>query len=259
MNAFVGLLHRAKFLMNDNSSTILTALGVTGTASTAYLTGRASFKAARVIDEANQNPPVDPDQDPVYLTKKEMVRLIWPLYIPATITGITTIVAIISANRIDSHKIAALTMASSVSERALQEYKTKVVEKLGERQETKIRDEIAQDRVNQNPPKPSEVVLVVGEVLCQDKITGRYFTSTVEKIKGAENDFNHGLLNHGGSSLAEFYSDLGLAPTDYTEMVGWNSDNLVKVQFSTTMTPEGKPCLVVDFNYPPTASYMQLH
>jgi len=41
----------ARFLVNENSTTVLTGLGAAGVVTTAYLTGRASFKAARLIDE----------------------------------------------------------------------------------------------------------------------------------------------------------------------------------------------------------------
>ena len=41
---------KLKYLLNENSTTILTAVGVVGTVGTAYLTGRATFKAAEIIN-----------------------------------------------------------------------------------------------------------------------------------------------------------------------------------------------------------------
>ena len=56
----------------------------------------------------------------------------------------------------------------------------------------KIRDEIAQDRVNANPPNSREVLIAgTGEVLFFDMLTGRYFQSTMEDIKRAENKVNY--------------------------------------------------------------------
>ena len=43
-------LFRSK-LAEINSTTILTGMGVTGVVTTAYLTGRASFKAAQIIEK----------------------------------------------------------------------------------------------------------------------------------------------------------------------------------------------------------------
>jgi hypothetical protein len=49
ISGVVQQIHKAKFLLNDHSTTILSAVGVAGTVGTAVLTGRASFKAADVI------------------------------------------------------------------------------------------------------------------------------------------------------------------------------------------------------------------
>ena len=108
-----------------------------GTIATAVLTGRATFKAADLIEQETKiiNTAVDEEQDPVYLTKTEKTKLVWSLYLPPVATGVLTITSIIFANKISSKKIAGLTVAAGVSERALQEYKDKVVEKLGVRKD----------------------------------------------------------------------------------------------------------------------------
>lgn len=256
---------KVKFLVNDNSTTILTGVGVTGTVVTAYLTGRASFKAAQILDEelktrealygANTNEFKQKE-----LTLVQKVRYTWRLYLPAAAVGTTTITSIIVANKVASKKIAALTIASGISERALQEYKTKVVEKLGERQDQKVRDEIAQDRVTNNPPGSREVILAgTGEVLCYDMHTGRYFQSTIEEIKRAENQTNHELLNFMSASLSSFYDHIGLPSTTYTDTVGWNSNNLIEVTFSTVLSPDQKPCVAIDFVHPPVPDYHRMY
>jgi hypothetical protein len=247
-------------------------MGVAGTVTTAFLAGKASLRAARVIDakekEINEGYKEDLEvleaqegaKLQIDLTNKAKVKLVWPMYLPAVGTGLITITSIVFAHRIDAKKIAALTVASGISERAFQEYKAKVVEKLGERQNQKIRDEIAQDQVTARPPRHGEVIIAgAGEVLCLDQITGRYFYSTVEEIKKAENKLNHDILNYDGASLAEFHDMIGLDSTSYTSMVGWNTDNLVEVELSSTLTKDEKPCLVVGFNYPPTPAYTKLH
>ncbi len=194
-----GMLQRVdqlKTLLEAHSTTILTGVGAGGTIATAVLTGRASMKAARLIDEANElreehRTENGPDDENSPLTKVEVAKMLWRVYLPPVAAGVTTITAIVVANKISSKKIAALAVAGGISERALQEYKDKVVEKLGDRQDQKIRDEIAQDRVNRHPPGSRELILAgTGEVLCYDMLTGRYFQSSVEEIKGAENKTN---------------------------------------------------------------------
>lgn len=259
-----GLLQRAsnvRYLLENHSTTILTGIGVGGTIATAVLSGRASFKAVELIakeqhelEEELKFPDVKVEQ-----SRTDKIKLVWQLYLPPVAMGITTVTCIIVANKISSKKIAALAVAGGISERALQEYKDKVVEKLGERQNQKIRDEIAQDRVNGTSPASREVVVVgTGEVLCYDMTTGRYFQSTMEEIKRAENKVNRELLHAMSCSASEFYDEIGLPPTTYSDTYGWNSDNLLEIQFTTVMSPDGRPCIAIDFSNPPIADYHKL-
>lgn len=255
---------KVKFLLENHSTTILTGVGVGGTVATSVLTGRASFKAAGLISDQKNYEAISwqegvSDAPPEEMSKAKMVKLVWMLYLPPVAAGVTTITAIIVANRISSTKIAALAVAGGISERALQEYKDKVVEKLGERQNQKIRDEVAQDRIDNHPP--GEVIVAgSGEVLCYDMLTGRYFNSTVETIKQAENKINHEMLNTMGASLAEFQEELGLPSTPYTDSVGWSGGgDLVHVVLSTTMSPDKRPCIAIDFDRTPTLEYSKMY
>jgi hypothetical protein len=252
---------KIKFLLRDHSTTILTGVGVTGTAGTAYLTGRASLKAARMIDAEVEtiNTGVDPETrvvDPVTLSKRDAVFLVWRLYIPPVAAGLTTMTAIIAAHRLSSKKIAALVVASGLSERALQEYKDKVVTKLGERQSTTVRDEIAKDRIESDPVSNHEVIITGGgDVLCYDMLTGRYFLSTVENIKRAENQVNFTINQHDYASLSEFYEAIGLKPTAFSDNVGFNTYNHCEVQFTTVMSEDNRPCIAVNYLKMPVPEY----
>lgn len=259
-------VQRAKFLLTDNSTVILTGVGVVGTVGTAVLTGRASFRAAEIIrtEEADRVSEVRVAWDAKdesfveiqMLSKTEKVKLVWPHYIPAAVVGVGTITAIVMANRISSKQIAALAVASGVSERALQEYKAKVVEKLGDRQETAIRDEIAQDRVTNNPPSGQVFIAGSGDVLCFDDLTGRYFNSTVEDIKRAENKVNYAIIHDDYCSLSFFFDEIGLRPTTYSDMVGWNINTQgMEVKFTSTITDDNRPCLVLGYTSMPVMDY----
>lgn len=234
-----------------NSTTFLTGVGITGTITTAMFTGRASYKAAHMIQDR------DTREHP--MTKKEKVKLVWPLYVAPASVGTTTIIAIVLANREASKKIAALTVASGISERALIEYKSKVAEKIGKAKETAIRDEIAQDRVRNYPANSREIIIAgAGEVLCFDITTGRYFQSSVEKIRQAENKVNYDIIAHDYASLSSFYDEIGLPATPYSDTVGWNTSNRLTVQFSTVMSIDDRPCVAIDFEISPFVEYSRL-
>lgn len=269
------LANQAKFLLNQNSSTILTGVGVVGTVGTAYFTGRASYRAAGILDHAkveiardknltyqepNGDSDVAYDSDQVKLTRFDVVKLTWRYYLPAVGTGIVTVSAIIVAHRIDAKRVVALTVASGISERAFKEYREKVIERLGERQDTKLRDEIAQDRVNKTPG--AEVVLAGdGKVLCMEGLTGRYFMSSPEDLNRAANVVNHNLNTQAamGVSLSEFFDEIGLSPTAYSEQVGWNPDKMLELKISATVASDGRPCLVVDYDPHPIENYWRLY
>lgn len=260
LNGLVGLAHKAKFLVNDNSTTILTSVAVAGTATTAYLTGRATFKAAKLIeDEKRELENVNGHGD-VEITTPKKVLLVWRHYIPPFVTGVTTITCIIVANKIASKKIAALALSSAISERALQEYKAKVIQRLGEKQDVAIRDEIAQDRVTKQPVHSGEVIIAgAGEVLFYDMTTGRYFQSTVEEVKKAVNKVNHELNNFMYTSLSSFYDEIGLSPTTYSDAVGWNANQQMEAKFSTVLSSDNRPCIAIDFEPAPFAEYDRLY
>lgn len=249
-------VHRLRFLVNENSTTILTGVGVAGTVATAVLTGRATFKAAKIIAEEEstfvKEDVYSPDK---FLSKTEKVKLVWVSYIPPAAVGVATLTSIVLAHRISSKRLAAIAVASTISERALQEYKTKVVEKLGVSKETAIRDEIAQDAVDRNPPSAQVLITGTGDVLCYEDLTGRYFNSTIEQIRAAENKVNYEIIHYDYCSLSFFFEEVGLPPTTYSDMVGWNVANRMEVEFSTTMTEDSRPCLAIGFKKMPSLEY----
>lgn len=231
------LASRAGQVLKANSPAILTALGVSGTITTAYLTGKASYRAARRLGE-----------EPAWMSNREKVELVWDLYIPATVSGAITIGCIIGATRVSSKRAAAAYSLVTLSEKAFEEYREKVVEKLGERKEQSVRDEIAQSRVDANPPG-SAIVVGSGSVLCCELFTMRYFQSDMETLRKAENTINAKLNSHDYATMDDFYYLIGLGSTSESAAIGWESDRLMSLDFTTTLSGDGKPCLAFGYNY----------
>lgn len=248
------IAHKAEKIISDNSPLILTGIAVTGTITTALLAGRASFKAAQILaDDLHYREPGDE------ATPRDKLEMTWKLYIPAVGAGVTTVICIIASNRIGTRRAAAMAAAYSISEKAFAEYKDKVVERLGDAKEQKIRDEIAQDQVNRNPVSTREVIITGnGDVLCYDSITGRYFQSNVESLRKAQNDVNHQILMNMYASLNDFYQEIGLPVTPYSNEVGWNADNLLELKFSTVLSEDGRPCISVNYAISPIRDYFRL-
>ena len=246
------LFKRAEKLAIDNSPVILTGIGVTGTIATALFSGRASFKAAQVI-------AAEEEETQCVLEPKERLVLTWKLYVPAVGTGVLTVACIIAANRIGIRRASALAAAYSLSEKAFAEYKTKVIEKIGENKEQKVRDELAQDRITRNPPSDREVIITGnGDVLCYDSITGRYFQNNMESLRRAENDINAQILSETYASLHDFYALIGLPWTKYSNEVGWNLENRLNLEFSTALAEDGRPCISLEYRVYPVRDYYRI-
>lgn len=239
-------------IIHDNSPTILTGVGVAGAVATAVLTGRASFKAAQILEEQATQVWQEP------IPYKDCVKMVWTLYIPPVVVGTTTIACIVMANRIGTRRAAALAAAYAISEKAMLEYKEKVVDRLGDFKERQIRDEVAQDQVSRSPGNNSIVLVDSGDVLCYDTFSGRYFKSNVETIRRAENQLNHQVLNDNYASLTDWYNLLGLESTEFSDEVGWNLDKLLEINLSATLTQEDKPCLAISFNVAPIRDYYRI-
>lgn len=264
---FADISRRAGKLVADNSPVILSAIAVTGTVMTAVLTGKASFKAALIIDE---NEPVigvkrnsetnDVEMDNAPLDIRQKVDLVWKLYIPAAGTAAMTIFCTIAANRIGMRRAAALASAYKISEKAWGEYKDKVIETIGRKKEEAVRDEVAQDRVDNNPvSKTNLIVTGGGKELCFEEFTGRYFETDVQSLRKAQNDINHQVNNSYYASLTDFYDLIGLPRTSLSDEFGWNSDELLELEFSTTMSKDERPCISIGFRAVPIRDYHRVH
>lgn len=238
--------------ISKNSPTILTGLSVAGLISTTILAVRATPKAMELIQEeryqkAGTTLPL-PD-----LTKKEIIQATYKCYIPAAVMGTVTIACIIGANNINLRRNAALASLYSISEKTMKEYQNKVVETFGKTKEQKVKDEIAKDRVHKNPISDNEIIITGnGETLCYDALSGRYFKSDIEEIKRVMNKLSRDLLSEMFLSMNQVYSELGLRGTKMGDLVGWHvADGLIEPRFSSQLTENGTPCLVIDFDVEP--------
>ena len=241
------LMDSLAHMIKRNSSLILSSTAVSGVATTAYLSGHASFKAVEVIRTAQYREDLNEKSHP--FDKKEKAKLIWKLYIPAAASGVVTIMCIVGTARVGNKRALAAQAAFVLTERAYSEYREKVIEEFGEKKDEQVRAAVAQDRVRANPPSQEVVIVAAGSVLCCELYTGRYFQSDMESLRKAQNDLNAQLIAQDQASLEEWYYMIGLQPTSFSSDVGWVSDKMMALEFTTTMTEDGRPCLAFSYSY----------
>jgi hypothetical protein len=239
------ILKTSKLFFKSNSPEILTGVAIVGVGLTAYLTAKASFTACDVIrsDEEHGGTASDPKQ-----RLKERFKHTWKLYIPAGVSGLVTVGCIVGASKANANRTAAAVTAYSLTERAFSEYREKVVEEIGKNKEEKIRDAVAQDRLNKLP-MGSVIVTGAGDVLCCETYTGRYFRSQMETLRKAQNDINAQIVQQLYVPLDEFYDLIGLPHTSDSDKLGWNDGKQMELIFSTALSEKQEPCMTFAYNY----------
>ena len=245
------IVNTSKEFVSKRSPEILTAIGITGMISTTVLAVRATPKAMRLIEEAEEEGS---------LTPIETVKVAWKPYVPAVITGTFSVACLIGATSVNNRRNAALATAYKLSEKAFSEYKEKVIETIGEKKEKAVKEKVHQERVEKNPVSNSSVIVTGrGKTLCYEYYSGRYFESDIEEIRKAVNTVNRRMYYDVHISLSEFYDELDLEHTAISDAVGWNLDSgFVEVDFSSHIADDGRPCIVVNYQTPPRYNFDRL-
>lgn len=240
-----GFARAVKNAVVDNAPSLLSAMAITGVVTTAYLASKATVIAlehVKLHEDANGVPE----------DKKEMwkgrVKVVWRDYVPAAASGVVTIGCIVGSTHISARRGAAAQAAFVLSERVYHEYRNQVIEEIGERKDQKIRDDIAERKVTNTPPSPT-IISGPGNILCCELMTMRYFTSDMETLRSAQNELNARLLKHDRVTFEEWYDIIGLQATSTSMDIGWFSDRLMELSFSTIMSSDGRPCIAFDYNY----------
>ena len=118
---------------------------------------------------------------------------------------------------------------------------------------------VAEARMQKQPVNSREVIIAgTGEVLCFDILSGRYFQSSADEIRKAENTANFEILNFMHCSLSKFYDEIGLPATGFSDTIGFNTNRRCQVRFSTQMSSDDRPCLAIDFLEDPIYNYHKL-
>ena len=239
--------------MSKHSPEILTGLGIAGMISTTVLAVKATPKALCLIEKKKEEMEIN---DADKLTVTETVQAAWKPYIPAAVTGTVSVACLIGASSVHLRRNTALAAAYHLSETALVEYKEKVIETIGKNKEKTIRHNIDKDRVDRNPPNDKEVIITGdGDTLCYDYHSGRYFKTSIDKLKKIENELNARLLREDYISLNDFYDELGLSFTKMGDDLGWNVEKgLMEFSFSSQLVND-TPCLVLNYNVEPQYNY----
>lgn len=238
----------------------LSLLGVGGVGLTSWLSIKCHEKAKGVED------------------KKEKVKA----YIPAIISGVGTSACILGSHHVSAKEIAALTASCTYLAANRDKIEKKIKEKYGEEKLHEIKNVVAIDSIKEN--KPKELVTTDtkkmlprkssiewtgnGPLKCFEGYSGRYFYSTLEKVKEAEKTLNNKLHDGEYVCLNDFYELLGIAKTHFGNTFGWPANEEYydiqleePINFENTLVEDdfdGEPVLIIDLYTYPMECWMEV-
>lgn len=240
--------------ISKHSPEILIGVGIAGMLTTTVLAVKATPKALTLIEEKKKEKGLE------RLTVVDTVKATYKCYLPAAGLAAASIACLVGSNKISAKRTAVMTTAYTIADTAYREYRSKVIETIGEKKEEAIRDKIAKDKIEKNPVEKNEVVIIdKGNTLCYDVLSGRYFKTDIDKIKKAENELNRTLIYDMYVSLNDFYRKVGLEELPLGDELGWKCDDgLLELSLSSQLTSNDEPCLVINFNVSPRYDYYKL-
>lgn len=242
----------SKLFLNRNAPTILTVIGAGGVIATSVMAVAATPKALKLLEHAREEKGKE-------LTTWETVKTAAPMYIPAAVTGASTIACIFGANALNKRNQASLMSAYALLDSAYKRYRAKATELYGEESDKKIIEEIAKDDLVEEDIHPSSQLQ-----LFYDTTSMRYFESTIEDVQKAEFDLNARLLATGYASLNHLYSLLDIPHVEYGDRVGWTTytrgwqDGCYQIIFDhrKILLDDGLECYLLEIVTEPSMEYL---
>lgn len=245
--------------VDKHSPEILIGAGIAGFVSTCVIVAKRAPIAKEKLEDLHEELAKLEEEPTKGKVIFEEFKTVAPVYAPAVVTGTVSVASILASYKIGSKRAAALATAYELTQATFDEYRAKVRETIGEKKEQKVVNDIAQDRVNANPPTPAmgagEVIMTDGLSLFYDPWGGRYFRSSVEIVRKAEKTIADRLYTEMYLPLNDLYYELGLSNTKTGDLVGFNVDDGVNIIFNSCIAPDNTPCMVLEFTCGPRMDY----
>lgn len=237
--------------LKENSSTILSALAVIGVGATVYFAVEETPKVQSKL-EAKEEEKGEP------LTIVEKAAVVIPGYKKTAASAVGTVACIVGAQKQNLDKIAMYSASSMMFKDKLTELSDKIEEKVGPKKTREIMDAPAEDYVMSYPPADNNIINTGrGVSLCMDDLTGTYFYSDKVAIDRAVSKMRCIIAEDGCASKNQWLNLLYLDEVSDGDYSGWNNGktkdfknpNTFDIEFTSVVTPDGRPCLVVQHTY----------
>lgn len=239
---------------------VLAAASVIGTMVTGYLAAKAGMKSAALLKEAE-----DAKGEP--LTTGEKIKAIGKEYVPAVAVGAATTASIIGGYAIGKRINAGLSAGYLALHEKYKQYQEEVKEEYGEEAHEKILERMAKPGAEKAEEVPItceclgsrcnlDFQAVDEERTFLDAWSGKYFTSTINRVMAAEAHLNRNFILGGDISLECWYEFLGIEVPEEAkkDFFGWTiEDELYWIDFNhyKMITDDGFEAYVIEFAWDP--------
>lgn len=249
-------LNTSIHFVNVNAPVILSGVAIIGVGATVYLTYRGTKSAEKKIQQnifehcqpGEDGTCEDPDfYDPDLRTK---IKLTWKDYIPPILAAGLTIGCIVGAQYINAKKLAYAASVIGVYQTMDEKQKQRIKDFLPEGEYKKFLEKEDKDIVSSHPI-PSNIIVDGQSDICFDKLTGRYFASSKNRIHEMINEANASILRNGPMTINDFGAYLGLDDVKLGEEFGWDTDKLIQPKFSAVQLDDGRYVTVLDYVHDP--------
>lgn len=263
------LLNSAMSFTSKNSPAILTGLAVAGVIITVVKAYKSAPKCQEILDQHRKEMErIDTDDKELKrkVTGKAVKELV-PHIVPVMVMCGATIACILGSHSVSNRRIAAISAAYSMSEKAVKDLNSKMIETLGQNKTRAIKDAIVKDKVDKDPIDKSQIVMSRdGTHLCKDLYSGRMFYSNAQTINQAINRLSHRIRTEMYISLNDLYDELSnpnLPRIPLGDDVGWNIDDVIDgdlpITLTSVLTETQEPCLCLDYDAKLRADFRHLH
>ena len=253
MNKLKAGLHAVKSFASNHSEVILSGVAILGVAATGYFAFKAGFDTSVDLSEIDEP------------TGKEKAKVVLKNSWPAIATGGLTWGVIVTSGVISFRRnkaLNAVTTAYAATSEMFNTYRRHAIERLGEKKEAEMRGEIAGENVANDPPS-EEVIFNTGHgnYLFKDRISGRYFRSSIDYVRKQQIEINNWLSSGCEEfvSVNEWFDLLGLESLEDLADLGWNVDTGVHFEFDSCLSPDNEPCIVISYDVGPRFDFRTLH
>lgn len=248
---------------SKHSPELLAGVGVAALIGTAIFAAKAGPELKRIsntgrelMDEAKNDPESDPErlrQELRDIRKSMCIRYAKTLWKPATTVVIGSI-AIIGSNRLKHKALVGMTGAYLTTVQEMKDLKDSIKELklLNKNQEQKVRDKMAEKKVERAVKNKQPVVISSGggDDLFIDDWSGQIFKSTSTNVEQACIELNHQMLREDSVTMNDFYYRLGIPEVPSGDLGFESVDGPVEVEFGSVLK-DGKAYITVGFSRSP--------